>query len=42
MGGYNFRNILPIKVPKYNGEEIKFFDDKFSKSTSTYNLGPGL
>ena len=42
MGGCNFRNILPINVPKYNRRKFKFFDEKQSKSTSTYNLEPGL
>ena len=43
MGGCNFRNILPMNVPKYNGREIQvFFEEKLSKSTSTYNLEPGL
>ena len=45
MGGCNFRNILPINVPKYQNitEGIfKFFDTKLSKSTSTYSIEPGL
>ena len=42
MGGCNVRNILPIKVPKYNGGEIQVFDKKLLKSTSTYNLEHGL
>ena len=42
MGGCIFRNILHINVPKYNGGEIQFFDERHSKSTSTYNLEPGL
>ena len=42
MGGYNSGNILPIIIPRYNGGEFKFFDEKLSKSTTTYNLGPGL
>ena len=42
MGGRNFRIILPINVPNYNGGKFKFFDEKLSKSTSTYNLEPGL
>ena len=42
MGGCNFRNILPINVPKYNRGKFKFFDEKFSKSTSTYSIEPGL
>ena len=42
MGGRNFRNILPIKVPKNNRGEIQVFDNKRSKSTSTYNLEPWL
>ena len=40
MGGCNFRNILRINVAKDNGGEIQVFDEKFSKSTSTYNLAP--
>ena len=42
MGGCNFRNILPINVPKYNGGEIQVFDEKLSKSISTYSIEPGL
>ena len=42
MGGCNFRNIPPIKVPKHNGRIFQVFDEKLSKSTSTYNLVPGL
>ena len=42
MGGCNFRNILPINVPKYNRGEIQIFDKKLSKSTSTYSIDPGL
>ena len=42
MGGCNFRNILPINVPKHKGGYFKFFDERLSKSTSTYNLEPGL
>ena len=42
MGGCNFRNILPINVPKYDGGHFKFFDEKLSNSTSTYNLEPSL
>ena len=42
MGGCNFRNILTINVPKHNGGKINFSDEKLSKSTSTYNLEPGL
>ena len=38
MGGCNFRNNLPIKVPKLNGGIFKFFDEKLSEYTSTYNL----
>ena len=38
MGGCNFRNILPINLAKDNGGEIHVFDEKISKSTSTYNL----
>ena len=34
--------ILPIHVPNYNGGEIQVFDENFSKSTSPYNLEPGL
>ena len=42
MGGSNFRNILPINVPKHNGGIFLVFDEKLSKSTSTYILEPGL
>ena len=42
MGCCNFRKILPIKVPKYNRSEIRVFDKKLSKSTSTYSIEPGL
>ena len=42
MGGCNFRNNLPFNVPKYNRGEIQAFDEELSKSTSTYNLEPGL
>ena len=42
MGGCNFRNILPIIVPKHNGGIFQVFDEKLSKSTSTYSLEPGL
>ena len=42
MGGCNFRNVLPIIVPNYNGIKFKFSEEKLSKSTSTYNLEPGL
>ena len=42
MGGCNFRNILPIIVPKHNGGIFQVFDKKLSKSRSTYNLEPGL
>ena len=42
MGGCNFRNILPINVPECNGGKVKFFDEKLSKSTSSYNIEPGL
>ena len=42
MGGCNFRNILPIIVPKHNGGIFQVFDEKLSKSTSTSNLEPGL
>ena len=42
MGGCNFRNILPINVPKTNGGIFQVFDEKLSKSTLTYNLEPGL
>ena len=42
MEGCNFRNILPLNVPKNNGGKFKFSDEKLSKSTTTYNLEPGL
>ena len=43
MGGCNFRNILPINVPKcYGGKVFMFFDNKLSKSSEFYYLEPGL
>ena len=42
MGGCNFRNILPMNVPKKTEANFKFFDNKLSKSTSTYSIEPGL
>ena len=42
MGGCNFRNILPINVPKCYGGEIYVFDKKLSKSSEFYYLEPGL
>ena len=42
MRACNFRNILPINVPKYSGGEIQVFDEKLSKPTTTYNLEFGL
>ena len=42
MGVCNFRIILPINVPKKTVGKFKFFDEKLSKSTSTYNIEPGL
>ena len=44
MGGCNFRNILPSTSMYKNITEgyFKFFDEELSKSTSTYNLEPGL
>ena len=42
MGGCKFGDILPIKVPKITEGKLKFFDEKLSKSTKTYNLEPGL
>ena len=42
MGGCNFRNILPINVPKINGGKFHFSKEKLSKSTTTYNLEPVL
>ena len=43
MGGCNFGSILPINVPKYNGGEIQvFWQETLSKSTTIYNLEPGL
>ena len=38
MGGCNFGYILPINVPKYNREKFQVFDEKLSKSTTSYNL----
>ena len=42
MGVCNFRNILPINVPKCNGGKIMFFDTKLSKSSEIYYLEPCL
>ena len=42
MGGCNFRNILPINVPKCQGEKILFFDEKHSKSSEIHYLEPGF
>ena len=42
MEGCNFRNILPINVPKHTEGYFKFFDEKPSKSMSTYSIEPGL
>ena len=42
MGGCNFTNILPINVTNITEGNFKFFDEKLSNSTSTYNLEPGL
>ena len=42
MGGCNFRDFLRVNVRKYNGGEVHFFDEKHSKSTTTYNLEPVL
>ena len=42
MGGCNFRNILPINVPKGYGRKFMFFDKKLSKSSEFYYLEPGL
>ena len=42
MGGCNFRNILPINVPKCYGGKIFFFDRKFSKSSEFYYMEPGV
>ena len=41
MGGCNFRNILPINVPKCYGGEI-FFDKKLSNSSGIFYLERGL
>ena len=37
-----FQNYPSLNVPKYNGGEIQIFDGKLSKTTSTYNVEPGL
>ena len=42
MGGCNFRNILLFNVAKYNRGKFKFFDEELSKTTSNYNLEPGI
>ena len=42
MGGCNFKNILPIKVPKCYGGQYYVFDKKLPKSSEFYHLEPGL
>ena len=42
MGGCNFRNILPINVPKVTEGKFMFFDKKFSKSLEFFYLETGL
>ena len=42
MGCCNLTKILPMKLTKKAEGKIKFFDEKLSKSTSTYKLEPGL
>ena len=41
-GGCNFRNILPVNVPKSHGGKIYVFDKKFSNSSESYYMEPGL
>ena len=42
MGGSNFRDFLPIKVPKRDRGKFLFYDGKLSKTTEAYYLEPGL
>ena len=42
MGGSNFREILPINVPKRYRGNILFYDDKLYKTTEALYLEPGL
>ena len=43
MGRSNFRNFLPINVPKrYRGGKLMFLVEKLSKTTERYYLKPGL
>ena len=42
MGGCNFRNNLPINVPKCYGGEIYVFDKKISRYSEFYYLETGL
>ena len=42
MVGCNFRKILSLNVPKKTQGKFMFFDEKISKSTTSYNLEPGL
>ena len=42
MGGCNFRNTFPSMYQNITEGKFKFFDENLSKSTSTYNLEPGL
>ena len=42
MGGFNFRNILPINVPKCYSAKIDVFWQKLSKSSEFYYLETGF
>ena len=42
MGGCNFRKILPINVPKCQGKNFMFFDQKLSMLSKFYYLEPDL
>ena len=42
MGGYNFKKIPPINVPKCYGGKFDVFEKKLSKSSDIFHLEPGL
>ena len=42
MGSSNFRDFLPMNLPKLTQGKFMFFDDKLSKTTEAYYLEPGL
>ena len=41
-GRCNFRNILPVNVPKSHGGKNYDFDKKLSNSSESYYMEPGL